>query len=203
MTQQPAPIVMLNKLILISVAIFMATPFATVASARGRSFPTELTGTIRDFDRSTQTFILEADEPTRALRIGLRDDCKFLGGDSSGGGILKKGAYVKVSYFATVFTGNLAVEIEANPKAKSAQGVIKRIEPNKRRLILRLDDSRDFVVRWATNAHFVNSGRIIAPERLTEGSIVNVSYYAPAFEARYAVRVETIVRLTSVKRKSS
>ncbi len=198
----PSLILMLNKLGLLWVAILMATPLATVASARGRSFPIELTGTIRDFNRSTQTFILEADEPPKTLRIGLRDNCRFLGGGSSAAYILRKGAYVKVSYFATVFTGNLAVEIEANPKAKSARGVIKRIEPAKQRLILRLDDSRNLVVRWTTKAHFINSGRIISPEGLTEGAIVAVSYYSPAFESSYAVKVETIGAVRPIKRKS-
>jgi hypothetical protein len=195
--------VMPNNLLLISAAIFMATPFATVASARGRSFPTELTGTIQDFDRSTRTFILEADQPSKTLKIGLRDDCKFLeSGRPAGAEVLRKGAHVKVSYFATIFTGNLAVEIEADPKTKSAHGVIKRIEPTNRRLTLWLDNSREFVVQWTTNAHFTNDGRVIRPETLTEGTIADVSYYSPVFGARYAVTVETAATPNRVKKNS-
>jgi hypothetical protein len=182
-----------NNLLLISAAIFMATPFATVASARGRSFPSEMTGTIQDFDRLTQTFVLEADQPAKMLKIGLRDDCKFLKSSRPAGAeVLRKGMRVKVSYFATIFTGNLAVAIEAEPKAKSARGVIKRIEPTSRTLALWVDNSREFVVRWTTKAHFISEGRVIRPETLTEGAIADVSYYSPVFGARYAVTVETV-----------
>ena len=72
---------------------------------------------------------------------------------------------MQASYFATIFTGNLAVEIEAHPKAKSAHGVIKRIEPTNRRLTFWLGNSREFVMQWTTNAHFINGGRFIRPKR--------------------------------------
>ena len=125
------------------------------------------------------------------LVIGLRRECRFLrNGAPTKSDILKKGAYVKVSYFATIFTGNLAVEIEANPKAESVRGVIERIEPTERLLTLRLNDSRSFVVRWAANSRFVNGGRSIAPANFKGGMIVDVSYYWPAFEKKYAVKIE-------------
>jgi hypothetical protein len=167
-------------------------PLANDVLARGRSFPIEVTGTIINVDRTNHEFTLRVDEPARVLVIGLRRDCKFLkGGAPAKMDILEKGAYVKISYFATIFTGNLAVEIEANPKAESVQGVIERIEPANRRLILRLDRSCCFEVRWAANARFINLGRAIAPTSLREGMIVHVSYYAFAFETKYAVKVET------------
>jgi hypothetical protein len=132
-------------------------PLATDASAKGRSFPIEVTGTIINVDWTNFEFTLRVDEPARILLIGLRRDCRFLkNGTPAKVDILKKSAYVRVSYFATIFTGNLAVEVEANPKAKSVHGVIERIEPANRRLTLRLNRSCGFVVRWAANARFVN-----------------------------------------------
>jgi hypothetical protein len=167
-------------------------PLATNVFARGRSFPIEVTGTIINVDRTNYEFTLRVDEPARVLVIGLRRDCKFLrNGAPTKIDILKKGAYIKVSYFATIFTGNLAVEIEANPKAESVQGVIERIEPAKRRLTLRLNRSCCFEVRWAANARFANRGRVIAPTSLRAGMVVEVTYYSFAFESRYAVKVET------------
>jgi hypothetical protein len=166
-------------------------PFGTNVSARGRSFPIEVTGTIISVDRANYEFRLRVDEPARVLVIGLRRDRKFFrNGTPAKIDILKKGAYVKVSYFATIFTGNLAVEIEANPKAESVHGVIEKIEPTKRLLTLRLNDSRSFLVRWAANLCPVNRGRVIAPTNLKEGMIVDVSYYSPAFEKKYAVKIE-------------
>ena len=38
---------------------------------------------------------------------------------------MRKSAFVKASYFATILTGNLAVEIEANPKAELVHGSLK------------------------------------------------------------------------------
>jgi hypothetical protein len=170
---------------------FGAGPLITEASARGRSFPIEVTGTITSVDGPSGAFTIQGDEPAESLTIALRYDCKFTEhGASAGRGILKKGARVKVSYFSTIFTGNLAIEIEANPKAELVHGVIERIEPSNRRLTLRLDRSRCFAVRWADNALFINRGRTITPAKLREGTVVNVSYYSPAFESKYAVKVE-------------
>jgi hypothetical protein len=166
-------------------------PLAADVSARGRSFPIEVTGTINCVNTASQTFTMQTDEPAKIVAIGLRRDCKFKRDGAPGGpDILRKSVYVKVSYFATIFTGNLAIEIEANPKAELVHGVIERIEPSNRRLTLRLDRSRCFAVRWAANARFIRRGRTITPAKLTEGTAVNVSYYSPAFESNYAVKVE-------------
>lgn len=87
---------------------------ATDSFARGRSVPIEVTGTILSVDRKNYAFTLRVDEFARILVIGLGRDCKFLKhGARPKIGLLKKGAHVKVSYFATIFTGNVAVEIEA------------------------------------------------------------------------------------------
>lgn len=89
-------------------------PIATDCVARGRSFPIEVTGTIISVDRKNYEFTLRVDEPARILVIGLGRDCKFLKHAARPKiGLLKKGAHLKVSYFATIFTGNVAVEIEA------------------------------------------------------------------------------------------
>jgi hypothetical protein len=193
----PTSLKMINSIrILCWVTIFDSValglgPFATNVFARGRSFPIEVTGTIINVDRTNYEFALRVDEPACVLLIGLRHDCKFLrNGTPTKMDILKKGAYVKVSYFATIFTGNLAVEIEANPKAESVHGVIEKIEPANRRLTLQLNRFCYFVVRWAANARFVNRGRVIVSTSLKEGMMVDVSYYSPAFERKYAVKIE-------------
>ena len=135
--------------------------------------------------------MMETDEPAEIIAIGLRWDCKFKrNGAPVGPDFLRKSAYRKVSYFATISTGKLAVEIEANPKAELARGVIERIELANRRLTLLINNSRRFVVRWAANARFVCRGMPIAPAKLREGTGVNVRYYSPAFESKYAVKVE-------------
>lgn len=85
------------------------------ASARGRSFPIEVTGTIIKVDRSKAEFTIQVDEPASILTIGVGRDCKFKQkGAIASEQILKKGARVKVSYFSTIFTGKIAVEIESN-----------------------------------------------------------------------------------------
>lgn len=85
-------------------------PFATDAFARGRSFPIEVTGTIIHIDWTHYEYTLRVDEPHRVLVIGLGRDCKFLkNGAPATIDILKKGAQIKVSYSATIFTGNVAV----------------------------------------------------------------------------------------------
>ena len=104
---------------------------------------------------------------------------------------MRKSAFVKVSYSATIFTGNLAVEIEANPKAELVHGVIEGIEPSNRLRTLRLHCSRCFVGRWAANARFVYRGRTMTPAKLRDGTVVNVNYYSPAFESKYAIKVES------------
>ena len=149
------------------------------AFARGRSFPIEVTGIVRSVDGATQTFALDVDEPVEVLKIGLRNDCKLTG-------ILKPGTHARISYFATIFAGNLAVRIEMNPKPELARGVIEKIEPADRRLTLRLNPSGHLALRWATDARFVNVTRA----DLTEGTSVEVSYYSPTFARKYAVRVE-------------
>jgi len=190
-----SPTRILYRFVILSSVAFVALglgPLATDVSARGRSFPIEVTGTIINVDWPNSEFTLRVDEPARILVIGLRHDCKFLkNGVPAKIDILKKGAYVKVSYFATIFTGNLAVEIEANPKPELVHRVIERIEPANRQITLRLNRSCRFVVRWAATARFINRGRITSPAKLREGTPINVSYYSPPFESKYAVKLET------------
>jgi hypothetical protein len=190
-----SPSRILNRFAILYSVAFVALglgPLATDASARGRSFPIEVTGTINSVDKASQTFTVQTEEPAKIITIGLRWDCKFKRDVApAGADILKKGAYVRVSYFATIFSGNLAVEIEANPKPELVHGVIERIEPANRQITLRLNRSRRFVVRWAATARFINRGRITSPAKLREGTPINVSYYSPPFESKYAVKLET------------
>jgi hypothetical protein len=82
------------------------------ALARGLSFPIEVTGTIINVDRSRAEFLIQVDEPAGILTIGIGRDCKFIyHGAPAGGEILRRGARVRVKYFATIFTGKIAVQI--------------------------------------------------------------------------------------------
>jgi hypothetical protein len=104
----------LLRLTIISLtAASLVALFLDQASAHRPSFPIEITGTVINFDRANQTFTIRVDEPARILTIGVGRDCKFKrNGTPTGEEILKTGARLKVSYFATIFTGNIAVEIE-------------------------------------------------------------------------------------------
>jgi hypothetical protein len=167
-------------------------PFATDVLAKGRSFPIGVTGTILNVDRTNCECTLRVDEPARVLRMGLRRDCKFLkSGAPAKMGMLRKGAYVKVSYFATIFTGNLAVEIELNPKPEIETGIIEEIDIPHRRLILAVGpNSRHLALRWARNATFIKAGKPASAAALRVGSTARVAYYAPSFASKYAVRID-------------
>jgi hypothetical protein len=103
--------------------------FVVHVTARGRSFPTEVTGTIKMFDRANHIFTIQSDEPARFLTIAVGRDCKFIQkGLPTGEWILKKGARVRVSYFSTIFTGKIAVKIESNPGPEVKTSIIKKIE---------------------------------------------------------------------------
>ena len=186
---------MRKQMIFFSIAACLVSitgPFANVAFARGRSFPIEVTGVIRSVDRSTQTFTLEADEPATVLTIGLRYDCKFIErGRSEGADILQRDAHVKVSYFATIFTGNLAVEIEANPSPRVKSGIVEKIEPADRKLTIRaVDCPRRLILRWTANCRFIKGSRRVSERSLRQNTLAKVSYYSPAFKSKYAVEIE-------------
>jgi hypothetical protein len=161
--------------------------------ARGRSFPIEITGTIIRFDRADQTFTIRADQPANVFKIAVRYDCKFKrSGVATGEQIMRPGAQVKVSYFATIFTGNLAVEIETDPVAEVKTGLIEKIDPLDRNIRVRLyDDPCDFALHWAVDARFLKDGKIVAPTALKTGAVVRLTYFSPAFASKYAVKVES------------
>lgn len=167
-------------------------PLATEVCARGRSFPIEVTGTIVNVDRTNRECTIRVDEPARVLRMAPRRDCKFLkNGAPANFGMLRKGAYVKVSYFATIFTGNLAVEIELNPKPEIETGIIEEIDIPHRRLILAVGpNSRHLALRCAMNATFIKAGKATSAAALRVLSIAKVTYYAPAFASKYAVKID-------------
>jgi|HubBroStandDraft_4_1064222.scaffolds.fasta_scaffold16759_3 hypothetical protein len=171
---------------------FGVGPLTTEVSARGRSFPIEVTGTITSVNQPSQMFTIQVDEPAEVLTLALGHDCRFFQrGASTGAGILKKGARVKVSYFSTIFSGKVAVEVDANPRPQIWSGVIEEIEPDRRTLaITDSNNSHLCVIHWAANARFINHGKIIWPTKVTLHTPVEVSYYAPAFAPRYAVKVE-------------
>ena len=100
--------------------IAISTAFVGHLAARGRSFPIEVIGTIVEFNRTNQTFMIRVGKPGRTLTIAVGRDCKFIqNGRSTGEQTLRKGARVKVSYFSTIFAGKIAVKIEFNPMPQS------------------------------------------------------------------------------------
>jgi hypothetical protein len=124
--------------------------FVAHGIARGRSFPIEVTGTIRMFDRANHIFTFQSDKPARVLTIAVGRDCQFFRNSAPAGEwILKKGARVRVSYFSTIFTGNIAVKIESNPVR---QRVTKRERPTKEANFNSLDHT-------AYNNRFLFTGR--------------------------------------------
>jgi hypothetical protein len=183
---------MVRVTIIYLVAASHVVLFVNGALARGRSFPIEVTGTILNVDRTNCECTLRVDEPDRVLRMGPRRDCKFLkNGAPAKTDILKKGAYVKVSYFATIFTGNLAVEIELNPKPEIESGTVEEIDIPHRRLILAVGPNlRHLAFRCAANASFIKAGKPTSAAALTVGSIATATYYAPAFASKYAVKID-------------
>lgn len=186
---------MFNKIKIFSctaLIAFSAGPLITEASARGRSFPIEVTGTITSVNGPSSAFTIQGDEPAESLTIALRYDCKFTEhGASAGRGILKKGARVKVSYFSTIFTGKLAVEVEANPAPQVERGIIEKVEPANRKLTIRAGDCpHGLTLRWAANCRFIKEGRRVSGTSLRQNALARVSYYSPAFESKYAVKIE-------------
>jgi hypothetical protein len=174
------------------IAASLVVLFMNEASARGRSFPVEVTGTVLSFDQMTHTFTIRADEPARILTIAIGRDCKCKqNGVSAGEQIVRSGARLKVSYFATVFSGNIAVEIELDPRPEVKTGIVERIDPLDRRLNLRTrGESSHVVLRWASNARFIQNGRKVSATALRQGAVVTISYFSPAFASRYAVKLE-------------
>jgi len=101
--------------------------FVGNVAARGRSFPIRVIGTIVGFNRTSQMFTIRVWEPSRTLTIAVGRDCKFKQhGAPTGEQILKPGARLKVSYFATIFIGKIAVEIELNPALAVKTDVIEK-----------------------------------------------------------------------------
>jgi hypothetical protein len=178
----------------VAVYIIAASLLAFVAqvSARGRSFPIEVTGAIIEVDRGKAEFIVQVDRPACILTIGIGRDCKFKqSGAPAGEQILKRNARVKVSYFVTIFTGKIAVEIESNPIPEIKCGIIEKIEPADRRLSIRVGKgSCHLVLYWAANARFLNGQKITSAADLRENAVVKVSYFAPAFDRKYAVKIQ-------------
>ena len=94
--------------------------FVVHADARSRSFPIEVTGTIKLFDRANHVLMIQVDESARVLSISIARDCKFSqNGTLTGEEILKKGARAEVSYISTIFSGKVAVKINLIPMGKT------------------------------------------------------------------------------------
>ena len=100
--------------------------------ARGRSFPIEIAGIVTSYDRVNHTFTFRADGPDRNLTIAVGRGCKFKQtAASTEEQMLRPGARLKVSYFATIFTGDVAVEIESHPLPEVRTSAIKKSRPPK------------------------------------------------------------------------
>jgi hypothetical protein len=117
-------ILMTERIAILSAAALLLGLWPSEVSAGDRSFPQEITGTIRSFDEPTQTFTVEVDESARVLTIAVGRDCKFTkNGAPTGEEILKQGARVKVSCFATIFTGKIAVDVAINRVPEISGGI--------------------------------------------------------------------------------
>ena len=115
---------MTGRIAILSAAALLLGLWPSKVSADDRSFPLEITGTIRNFDEPTQMFTVEVDESGRVLTIAVGRDCKFTeNGAPTGEKILKQGARVKVSYFATIFTGKIAVDVAINRVPEISSGI--------------------------------------------------------------------------------
>jgi len=115
---------MTGRTAILSAAALLLGLWPSEVSARYRSFPLEIAGTIRSFDKPTHTFTVEVDESARVLTIAVGRDCKFTeNGAPTGEEILKQGARVKVSYFATIFTGEIAVDVAMNRVPEISSGI--------------------------------------------------------------------------------
>jgi hypothetical protein len=68
---------MTGRITILSAAALLIGLWPSEASADDRSFPLEVTGTIRSFDKATQTFTIQVDEPARIFTIAVGSDCKF------------------------------------------------------------------------------------------------------------------------------
>jgi hypothetical protein len=160
--------------------------------ARGRSFPLEATGIITSVENGGLTFTLVTDEPARILRLAVGESCKFShAGAPADVGIIRNTACVKVSFWSTVFTGRVAVEIESDPVPQVAIGFIDEIDTANRRLVVRLvDSSHRLIVRWAVRSRFVKQGHTASANDLRKNKSIKLSYFSPAFADKYAVRIE-------------
>jgi hypothetical protein len=113
-----------RRIAILWAAALLLGPWPSELSAGDRSFPLEITGTIRSFDEPTQTFAVELDESAHVLTIAVGRDCKFTeNGAPTGEEILTQGARVKVSYFATIFTGKIAVDVAINRVPEISSGI--------------------------------------------------------------------------------
>ena len=126
---------MTGRIVIFSAAALLVALWPSEVSAQGRSFPAEIAGTIRNFDKATQTFTIQVDEPARIFSIAIGSDCQFKeNGTPTGEQILRQGARVKVSYFATIFTGNIAVDVAANPVPEANHEISEKRKPDQETL---------------------------------------------------------------------
>jgi hypothetical protein len=103
---------MTGRIAILLAAALLLGLWPSEVSADDRSFPLKIAGRIRSFDEPNQTFAIQLDESATVLTIALGEDCTFTeNGAPTGEEILKQGARVQVSYFATIFTGNIAVDV--------------------------------------------------------------------------------------------
>jgi hypothetical protein len=115
---------MTGRIAILSAAVLLLGLWPSEVSAGDRSFPLEITGTIRSFDEPTQRFTVELEESARLLTIAVGRDCKFTeNGAPAGEEILKQGARVTVSYFTTIFSGKIAVDVAINRVPEISGGI--------------------------------------------------------------------------------
>lgn len=189
------PMLTLSRLPTLSIVacttvLFFALTTAT-ALARGRSFLREATGVVTEVSNNGPLFTFAVDEPAEVLSLAVGRDCKFShAGRATPAAVLRKGMRAKISYYSTIFTGKIALEIDADPVPKVENGIIESVEPAARKLSIRsIDASRSHSFRWAPAVRITQSGRRVSSRALTVQRRVTISYFDPDFGRKYIVEI--------------
>src|ERR1700731_2825945 len=128
-----------DRLILLFVTVLSFCSIATVTLGRRRSFPIEVTGKITSVDTAVTHFTMITDQPAGILTLAVGRDCKFMkSGASATEAVLKEGCRIRVSYYSTIFTDRIAVEIEEAPAPEVVIGTVESVDAANRRLIIRV-----------------------------------------------------------------
>ncbi len=193
-----------HRLILLFLTALAFCSVASVTFARGRSFPTEVTGIVTSVDRAITHFTMTTDQPAGVLALAIGRDCKFMkSGAPATEAVLKEGCHIKASYYSTIRTGKIAVEIDGAPVPEMVIGVVESVDAVNKRLSIRVSGNwRPLTLIWTSRTRFMQGRHTASANYLHTGLPVRVSYYALEFVPKYAVAVEEKPRSKSVHKKT-